>query len=268
MIKKEVTIRSSIIRAALEDEGLVSWYLQGGKLEQTDSMLTGSITHCLILEPEKFDEMFTVVDTQRRGTKEWKLAEESKKTPVKRDLYNKCLKIKEAFWENINNGDYSQVKDVLINGVKEEWLQIKGSRNDVSFSIKPDVYTKDTLIDYKTTSRKSVTPFQWAEIVNEYAYDVQVVFYMNMLNTIKGSEGVNIKNIYHIVQSTEPPYCLSVFFFHLDCMTLSLQRMYTGIQCVVDTLDSLGKAKSVSVVKKIDEKPLIDDYNGEFKDFI
>ena len=103
MTEKEVIIRSSIIRAALTDEGLVPWYLQGGKLEQTESMLIGSVSHCLILEPEKFDEIYAVVDTQRKGTKEWKLAEKSEKIPIKRNLYDKCLEIKDAFWHYINS---------------------------------------------------------------------------------------------------------------------------------------------------------------------
>ncbi len=266
MKKQEIIIRSSIIRAALEDEGLVSWYLQGGKLEQTDSMLTGSIVHCLILEPEKFDEVFTVIDAKRRGTKEWKLAEESSKIPVKKDLYNKCLEIKEAFWKFLGDGRYEDVRVALENGVKEEWIQIQGPKTGVSFSIKPDVYTKDTLIDYKTTSRRSVSALQWAEIVNEYKYDVQVAFYMNMLNTIKKKEGVEIKNVYHIVQSTEPPYCLSVFFFPLDSLILSYRRMITGIQCVLNTLDMLGEVRNIRVQSEEGESHI--EFNGLFEDLL
>ncbi len=266
MTEKEVIIRSSIIRAALTDEGLVPWYLQGGKLEQTESMLIGSVSHCLILEPEKFDEIYAVVDTQRKGTKEWKLAEKSEKIPIKRNLYDKCLEIKDAFWHYINSGEYPEIKEALNKGIREEWIQIKGQKTGVSFSIKPDIYTHNTLIDYKTTSRQSVSALQWQAIVNEYKYDVQVSFYMNMLNIIKKDQGVEIKNIYHIVQSTEPPYCLSVFFFPLSFLTVSYHRMITGLCCVLDALDKLGKVQNVYIESQEGESYI--EQRGNLEDII
>lgn len=241
----EVVIRSSIIRAALKDEGEAAWYLQGGKLEPTENMLVGSAAHCLILEPEKFEETFTIVDTQRRGTKEWKLALMSDKTPIKRDIYNKCVEIKDAFWEAMKSDEYQDIKKAIESGVKEEWIQVQGPNTNSQFSIKPDVYTKDTLIDYKTTCRKCVTSRQWQTIVNEYKYDVQVSFYMNMLNLTKKDEGVDIKNIYHIVQSTEPPYCLSVFFFPQVSLELAYKRMITGLYSTTEILRNIGNIQRI-----------------------
>lgn len=252
MTEKEIIIRSTIIRA-YEDEGLVSWYLQGGKSEQTESMLMGSVMHCLILEPEKFDKTYTIIDTARKGTKEWKLAEKSEMTPIKRDFYKKCLEMRDSFWHYIEQGDYENIRNVLQNGVKEECLKIKGPKTGVSFSIKPDVYTHDTLIDYKTTSRKNVSALQWQYIVQEYKYDIQVSFYMNMLNIIKKNEGVNIKNVYHIVQSTEPPYCLSVFFFPLTSLATSYRRMISGILGTLEILEKIGKIQNVHVESQMGE---------------
>lgn len=241
----EVVIRSSIIRAALKDEGEAAWYLQGGRLEPTENMLVGSAVHCLILEPDKFEETFTIIDTQRRGTKEWKLALMSDKTPIKRDIYNKCVEIKDAFWKAMESDEYKDIKKAIESGVKEEWIQIKGPNTNSQFSIKPDVYTKDTLIDYKTTCRKCVTSRQWQSIINEYKYDVQMSFYTNMLNTSKKDQGVNIKNIYHIVQSTEPPYCVSVFFFTQTSMDLAYLRMITGLCSTIEILKNIGNIQNI-----------------------
>ncbi len=176
----------------------------------TDPMILGSLTDCLLLEPEKFEEKFINIPNIDRRTKAGKeaWAELQKnigdKIPVKKDLLDKANFMKEALEQN-------PMSKMLLNNTTEvqkhiefkyKGLTIRGILDGFGeFDGKPFIF------DLKTTSESD--PKSWYRSIIKYMYHLQAaISQAGIFN-----EGFIMPDFYHIIVETAAPYKVSVVKF-------------------------------------------------------
>ena len=181
----------------------------GGKLD-TPALRFGALVHTLILEPEKFSELFFVFDPDKRpdkdkgmtakANKEWKIAlekdcKEGKKYLMALKDYELALSLKRKL------ESYPEIKNILDNSEKEvakTWIDFntmskcKGKADMI-------VSGGDMLVDIKTTG-KDVADFK--KSAYRYAYHRQAAFYM---------DGFGAKEFVFIVIETNSPHQVGIF---------------------------------------------------------
>lgn len=104
--KKEKLSVSSFKEFANSPKHFIRYKMREKK--QTDAMLKGSVTHCLILEPDEFNERYIVVNKPDRRTKEGKAqwadilaeVEATGKEIVPQDMFDTANRVKDFCYKN------------------------------------------------------------------------------------------------------------------------------------------------------------------------
>jgi exodeoxyribonuclease VIII len=198
-------------------------YMQENPQKSTEEMNFGSAFHCLVLEPEKFDEQFfMLIDSARpepdktfgsKLNKEWRdniLKVNSDKIIISFDDFNKIQSM-----ISILSTD-KQIKELLSNGIAE--TPILTELNNVKIKCKPDYKSINYIIDLKTTTKGNSTPQQFCKTIANFMYHVQAALY---LDACKEDDFFDRKFII-IAQEKEPPFLFSKFL--LSENTISVGR--------------------------------------------
>lgn len=175
------------------------------KPDQTAAMLLGSVTHKLVLEPEKFADEYIVAPDVDKRTKEGKakwaefISEVDNLTVIDSEMYEQAKAIATAVYNH-------PVAAKLLQGGQAElsyfWLD-----NDIECKCRPDYLREDikTVIDFKTTQCSS--PEEFTKSAYNYRYHVQAAWYLNGLKACD----VDVENFIFIAVETKPPYPVVVY---------------------------------------------------------
>ena len=184
--------------------------------EQTPSLLLGSVTHKLVLEPFSFDSEYAVAPLCDKRTKEGKeiIAEFERKsegkTIITAEIYEKAKAMSEA---------------VLSHGATNTFLShghaegaYFGEMDGVAVKCKPDFYNPKLglIIDLKTTDDAS--PAGFAKSIANYNYHVQCAFYSDILRNL----GEKVSKFLFIAVEKKEPY--EVAFYELDTEAIEKGR--------------------------------------------
>ncbi len=177
------------------------------KQEQEDnkSLRVGSAFHCLVLEPEKFDDEFAVApDVDRRkksGKQEYQdFCENSKDKIV---LQQKEIDLITDMNEAIQNHDTAMM--YLDKGLPEH--SIYWEQDDILCKCRPDMLKENVIIDLKTSaSPASIDSF--SKTIYKYRYYVSAAYSTDGLKSI-----MNYDTAFYvfIVAETKPPYHIAVY---------------------------------------------------------
>ena len=142
-----------------------------GQANNSPALLMGNIIHTMILEPEKFDDIFEVVDVASKNTKKYKEANENtdKKCITKKDL-EAGERIADAF-----NRNYHAMEFLKGSEAEKPMVDILGG---FPFRGKADIWNKDYIADIKTTT--DLKAFRYS--ADKYGYDLQAYIYCNLFN--------------------------------------------------------------------------------------
>lgn len=184
------------------------------KRKPTDTMVVGSATHVLVLEPEKFSSRFAIWDGDSRRGKDW--------DSFRRHCESKGL---EVLTEKMDEGCRAIADAVIRDELCAPFL--RGGQAEVSLvwwyeapsaptgepgyrilcKGRPDL-ASDYLVDLKTT--KDASPFEFGKYVSRMAYTSQVAFYRYGLRAITG---MTYPSVILAVENFEPyiaqPYLLT-----------------------------------------------------------
>ena len=139
--------------------------MKNEKKEPTDSMIKGSMIHCLILEPECFEERYFIVDgTLTAKIKETCLSEN--KQAIRRNDYVDALKIRDNLFKTSDS-------HLLVGGEaeKELFYTLRG----LDFKSKLDYLKEGFIVDLKTTADIGLRHLSYS--VKDYGYCRQAALY-------------------------------------------------------------------------------------------
>ena len=192
--------------------------------KDSDALRFGSAYHCLILQPEKFDNEFYVFDDSAiidiligegfkspRATnkyKEWQEAEMLKigvRTTISKDDYKRMERMRDVLMA------HPYAKKLLTGGVAEQGYMGKLTTEvgDINVKIKPD-YQKEKgrlIIDLKTTRDASKEGFP--RLAAESNYHIQAAFYADVLESYY-NDGMSRSFIF-IAQEKVAPFAFNLF---------------------------------------------------------
>lgn len=184
-------------------------YLQK-EYKQTSAMELGVQVHDILQTSlEEFHEQYFVIpklDMRLKKNKEFveQLKIENKsKAHISNDNYKICL----AIYTNAKNSNYVMP---YLKGKHE--LSHYGEYKGVPVRVRPDTLSNDWISDIKTTQDNSPHKFKYT--INSYAYNVQAVFYCDML-------GYDPKKFRFISAETNPPY-------HVDLHGMTDEQINKG----------------------------------------
>jgi exodeoxyribonuclease VIII len=183
----------------------------------TDSLFIGKALHCLVLEPQKFDEQFLVVETTDRRTKLGKenvaLAEAAGKFPLSQaDLENlKCMADGVFVDEQASLLlEYPRLTEAAFRWTDEEsGIECKAKLD----ALVPDSFSYALVVDLKSTRDPRPKPF--AKSCIEYGYDLQAAQYCRAAALFTGRPAV----FAFIAIRSEVPY---------DCWAYRLSNEWTA----------------------------------------
>ena len=202
-----------------QDMKLFELYMKGLLKKDSPALSFGKLYDCLLLEPEKVDDYFTVLDDSDiiselsksyknpKASKAYKertahLLEEAEKTGKtvvsEEDMSmaeNMILRLDSSEVLNTETGEINHVRDYLSGTAQYEindWIDEIPVRGFL------DVLGDGFISDSKTT--RSISGFKYD--VNSFNYDIQAFIYTRVLG---------IDDFYWVVQQKSKPYLCAVY---------------------------------------------------------
>lgn len=173
---------------------------------ETPQMLLGRVAHSLLLEPEAFEDEFSVLPKIDRRTKEGKAiykAFEDKsinKTIITQETYDKAKEITRSVL------GHDIARAMLAGGEGEYSYIIEDEETGITRKCRPDYLNGEAVIDIKTTSDASYEGF--AKQIGSLGYHLQAAFYLDVLNK---SEDKKFSEFYFIAVENKAPYAVAVY---------------------------------------------------------
>ena len=145
------------------------WFLDGRQTRSsTPSQALGTLAHCLLLEPEKFEERYFGWQEKTRTTKAYKILKEQNlsKIGVTASLYDQAQRLIRPF----SSSDILKKarKEVILSGVNFCELAIKG---------RLDAVYENLIFDFKTT--RNLNKFAYSCV--DYMYHLQAYHYKSLM---------------------------------------------------------------------------------------
>lgn len=201
----------------------------------TLALITGSVVHKMVLEPETFADEYIIAPTldrrTRAGKEEWAAFEQEAagRTIITGDMLTLAENIAEAV-------SHHKTARALLTGGKAEtshfWTDV---RTGMECKCRPDYLRAGGFcVDFKTTQDASPEAFERAAY--NYRYHVQAYWYLEGLKNCGGLAD----SFVFIAAEKEPPYAVAVYY--ADELMLRL-----GEQEARADLELLAKCRSTNL---------------------
>lgn len=185
--------------------------------EDSPALALGRAIHTAVLEPENFNkEFFCLPDIDRRtkaGKDEYNRlsSENSNKTVLKADEFNKALEIATAVRSN------SSVMKLLDGCETEVSIDWNDPETGLKCKARLDANSQplSTTIDIKTTTDAS--PKGFPRKLFSYGYHRQAAFYLNGLR----SNGLQARHFVFVAVEKDPPFAVGIYRLTDDVIALA-----------------------------------------------
>jgi exodeoxyribonuclease VIII len=176
-----------------------------GRVDETPAMRFGSAFHCAVLERERFDETYCVIDGDKRtkSVKDaLKDAESAGKVVLTKDEMNTLYFMRESVLKN------PLCVTLIENAMKE--YSVFSELDGVRVKCRPDgwVENRGIILDLKSTDDAS--PDAFSRTAARFRYHVQDAFYRNVLGSVIGTEAESIAFVFIAVEKT-PPFGVALY---------------------------------------------------------
>lgn len=186
-------------------------------IKETDALVFGSALHCLILEPEQFDDKYAVKPVCDRRTKLGKelyaefLEESEGKTIITQEQHTAVHGIAKSL------ANHPLVSNMLQGGESEVSYFADDSFYQVTRKCRLDYFKNGTIIDIKTCTDAS--PQGFLRSVIKYNYHLQASYYLDTVN-MSGED--TAKDFVFVAVENTFPYAVGVY--KLDQQSLNAGR--------------------------------------------
>lgn len=209
----------------------------------TAAMVRGSVTHCVLLEPDMFPKRYKRGPADRRGNK-WKLMlEEYGEYLLTESDYDNAASLRDAIKDN------PFIRRLTGNGVFRE---ITACATDPATGLKikarADAYVPGDgiIVELKTTA--DARPESFLRVVKDFGYHMGEAHYSHTW-TLAG--GVNLKAFVFVALEPEPPYAVKIYELDADAVAegeaIRQKAMETWARCV-ETNDWPAYAQEPEVI--------------------
>lgn len=148
-------------------------FLKDGKKE-TAAMQFGTMIHCAVLEPEHFNDRFTVAPDLNKNTKEYKAFKEAlgDKKPIDSDDKERI----DAMVKSIKSKSLSSA---ILSGKHEKSFFWIDKETDLLCKCRPDSIHLNAGIIADLKSADDISPDEWIKKAYDLGYHVQAAFYLD-----------------------------------------------------------------------------------------
>lgn len=180
-------------------------YFQEKESPDKPSYLIGSVSHCILFEPDKFNDQYFILDESKRPNPDadFRSSVNNKWRKEIKEAYahKKAITVVEydmvmAMMERIKENSFAQ--ELLVDCVFEKEVFWTDPHTGIECKKKVDGECATHRIDYKTTD--NADPAKWQKKTWSYSYYRQAGFY----------DLSEPKEFYFIVQEKTAPYMASV----------------------------------------------------------
>lgn len=164
----------------------------------------GNVVHTYLLEPERFEKSYLVLDkVDRRKSVDKQRLEEAKSD-------GRAIVCAESFQEvvamqrSINNS--LSARGLMEGALYEKSIVWNDKDTDILCKVRPDIWHSNMIVDLKTSKNASHRAFQ--HDLFTFGYHLQAAMIHEALFALKG---INMMNFIFIVVEKEPPHAVAVY---------------------------------------------------------
>lgn len=203
--------------------------------EPTPQMQFGTAIHTCVLEPENFDQQYTVMpEGLDRRTKEgkalWAEIEASGKTALHADAMKKLLKIRASVHANPWFQSLLELNPQIETSIIFDDLKI---RPDL-FIAPCDTYPNGCIVDLKSTS--DATPEQFGRQVHNLEYLIQVALYCEVFQM--EYQTAALPEFYLLAVESNAPYLCTPYQVTLEQTIMGQMRMHESLAALRECIAS------------------------------
>lgn len=171
------------------------------KPKDAPALRFGTAVHLAILEPDRYDAKYQLVNKVDKRTKEYKEIVEAGFEALSFSDHDRIMAIKASLESN------PLTKNLFNDGKAEQTLYWNEPNHDVLCKARIDYLRKDGIaVDLKTTLDAS--PQSFRKTLANYSYDVQAAHYLAGLNNCLGE---TFKDFLFVAVEKEPPFGVAVY---------------------------------------------------------
>lgn len=194
---------SALVRMLRSPEHFLQ-YMENS-LEPSDSMTLGSALHAALLEPETFEERFTLSPKFDRRTKQGKEEAQAWEAANAGKIALRAEQL-EAVVQMVRKVRLHQFAASLLDrGLAERSLFFVDGPTGVECKVRPDFLSLDenglvrAIVDVKTANHAGIEEFSRASAV--YGYDVQAAFYRDAISM---ALGYSVPFFFLVIENSAP----------------------------------------------------------------
>lgn len=200
-------------------------------VQPTASMRLGSALHCLVLEPDVFEETYTVAPSCDRRTKEGKAAwaafeaSNNGKTLLSADERESVHFMAESILR------HGKARQILEAESKREF-SVKFPMEYVPCKTRFDLVIPGLIVDLKTATDPS--PDGWIKSAANYGYHRQAAFYRFAYSHHFGSDAEHC----HLVVRNQAPYEVAIYMLDEDAIRVGELQVLESLRRLRECRDS------------------------------
>jgi len=189
---KEYVSSSGLKKMFEKPKAFYEEYVKGQKPFISDKLQEafdfGSYLHTLILEPHLLTEEYLIYEGEEKQEVSGKKSISRQNAELASKMFNKYNKSTVAIGDH--EGELIQVSSFIEGGMAEQTLCT--TLDGVKVKVRPD-YRREfsdygQIIDVKTTSEASLTPYQVGKICSKYGYALSAALYVDVVQALTGIE--------------------------------------------------------------------------------
>lgn len=180
-------------------------HYKAARHEDTPALRFGTAFHCAVLENDRFNAAYTVIEGDRRTNvvkAAIKEAKDAGKTVLDAEDFNALMGMSQAVFKN-------PICAALLRGSLKEH-SVFSELDDVRVKCRPDGWSieKGVLFDLKST--EDASPEGFARTVAKYRYHVQDAFYRHVVASVTNCDADDLSFIFVAVEK-KPPFAVALY---------------------------------------------------------
>lgn len=180
-------------------------HYKAARHEDTPALRFGTAFHCAVLENDRFNATYTVIEGDRRTSAvkaSIKEAKDAGKTVLDADDFNALMNMSQAVFKN-------PICAALLRGSLKEH-SVFAELDGVRVKCRPDGWSteKGVLFDLKST--EDASPEGFARTVAKYRYHVQDAFYRHVVASATNCDADDLSFIFIAVEK-KPPFAVALY---------------------------------------------------------